>query len=88
MPDKSHLHHRLMAMGCSHRRSVLIIYGISGFLGLTAIVLNYVNQPKATLVLSLLLLLIVLGAEKIGMRTGEKSKKVTKRGDSTLTFHS
>ncbi|MDD4803423.1 MAG: MraY family glycosyltransferase, partial [Syntrophomonas sp.] len=84
MPDKSHLHHRLMAMGCSHRRSVLIIYGISGFLGLTAIVLNYVNQPKATLVLSLLLLLIVLGAEKIGMRTGEKSKKVTKRGDSTL----
>ncbi len=87
MPDKSHLHHRLMAIGCSHRRSVLIIYGISGFFGLTAIVLNYVNRPKATLVLALLLLLIVLGAEKIGMRTGEKPKEIVKTGKSTLTLH-
>jgi UDP-GlcNAc:undecaprenyl-phosphate GlcNAc-1-phosphate transferase len=86
MPDKSHLHHRLMAIGCSHRRSVLIIYGISGFFGLTAIVLNYVNSPKATLVLAVLLLLIVLGAEKIGMRTGEKTKEIVKTGKSTLSL--
>ena len=31
-PDKDHLHHRLMAMGMSHRRSVFTIYLISAFL--------------------------------------------------------
>jgi len=88
MPDKSHLHHRLMAIGCGHRGSVLIIYGISGFFGMMAIVLNFVNKPKATLVLSMLLILIVLGAEKIGMRTGEKTKESVESGKSTLTQHS
>jgi len=86
-PDKSHLHHRLMAIGHSHRGSVLIIYGISSFFGLMAIVLNYVNSPKATLVMSLLLLLIVLGAEKIGLRTGERPKDIVKNKEKTLTQH-
>ena len=85
MPDKSHLHHRLMAIGCSHRGSVLIIYGISSFFGIMAIVLSYVNRPKATLVLSLLLLLIVVGAEKIGMCTGEKPKEIAEPRKSRLT---
>ena len=80
MPDKSHLHHRLMAIGCGHRNSVLIIYAISGFFGLMAIVLNHVNKPKATLVLALLLILIVTGAEKIGMRTGGKTIELTQQG--------
>ncbi len=87
MPDKSHLHHRLMAIGCSHRGSVLIIYGISSFFGLVAIVLSYVNQPKATLVLALLLLLIVMGAEKIGMRTGGKVKEIAEPMDSRVIQH-
>lgn len=73
-PDKNHLHHRLMAMGYSHRGSVLIIYGISCFFGAVAIFLTMLNIPKATLILALLLLLIVLGADKIGMFTGEKAK--------------
>jgi UDP-GlcNAc:undecaprenyl-phosphate GlcNAc-1-phosphate transferase len=69
-PDKSHLHHRLMQIGYGHRSSVLIIYGISALFSGTALVLNHLNKPKATLALSILLMLIVLGAEKIGMRTG------------------
>ncbi|MEN6460038.1 MAG: MraY family glycosyltransferase [Syntrophomonas sp.] len=73
-PDKAHLHHRLMAMGCSHRGSVLIIYGISCVFGTVAVFLTMLNSPKATLILALLLLLVVLGADKIGMFTGEKAK--------------
>ena len=87
MPDKSHLHHRLMAIGYGHRNSVLIIYAISGFFGMTAIVLNQLNQPKATWGLALLLILIVLGAEKIGMRTGGKTIELTKPGKTTSISH-
>jgi UDP-GlcNAc:undecaprenyl-phosphate GlcNAc-1-phosphate transferase len=71
MPDKDHLHHRLMALGMSHRRSVLIIYGISAFFGGVAVTLSFITSPKASLLLALLLLAIVIGADRIGMFTGQ-----------------
>jgi UDP-GlcNAc:undecaprenyl-phosphate GlcNAc-1-phosphate transferase len=73
LPDKDHLHHRLMALGLSHRRSVFIIYGISAFFSGIAVLLTFVTSPKASLLLSLLLLFIVLGADRIGLLTGRSS---------------
>ena len=35
--DKGHLHHRMMAVGLGQRRTVLMIYGISGIMGTAAI---------------------------------------------------
>src|SRR5690606_36950471 len=35
--DKNHLHHCLLELGFSHRTTVLIIYGIAAFFGMTAI---------------------------------------------------
>ncbi|NLB89214.1 MAG: undecaprenyl/decaprenyl-phosphate alpha-N-acetylglucosaminyl 1-phosphate transferase, partial [Syntrophomonadaceae bacterium] len=75
-PDKDHLHHRLLALGMSHKRCVLTIYGISGVFSLIAVALSFTSSPKAMLVLALLLFLIVMGAEKIGLLTGEKSASV------------
>lgn len=71
-PDKDHLHHRLMALGLGHRRSVLTIYAISGFLALVAVSITFITGPQATLMLALLLLLLVLAADKIGLFTGER----------------
>ena len=88
MPDKAHLHHRLMAMGFSHQRAVLAIYGISSFFGGVAIALTEINNPKATLVLAVLLLIVVIGAEKIGLRNGEPVKvqsHTVEQGTGTLS---
>lgn len=85
--DKDHLHHRLMAMGMSHRGSVFLIYTISGFFGLVAVTLTFITSPKAMLVLALLLLLIVLGADKIGMFRGETAgvpRMVEKQAPSAI----
>lgn len=38
--DKGHLHHRLMAAGLGQRRSVLTLYGISGVMGVAAILFS------------------------------------------------
>jgi UDP-GlcNAc:undecaprenyl-phosphate GlcNAc-1-phosphate transferase len=54
-PDQGHIHHRLMEMGLSSRRAVLIIYGISCGLCLLAITLVNLRNEMAGL------LLIVLG---------------------------
>ncbi len=72
--DKDHLHHRLMALGMSHRRSVFTIYLISAFFSTVAVTLTFITDPKAMLVLGLLLLVIVLGADKVGLLTGEKEE--------------
>lgn len=38
--DKGHLHHRIMAAGLGQRRTVLTLYGISGVMGVAAILLS------------------------------------------------
>ncbi|MDR2296471.1 MAG: undecaprenyl/decaprenyl-phosphate alpha-N-acetylglucosaminyl 1-phosphate transferase [Clostridiales Family XIII bacterium] len=38
--DKGHLHHRLMAAGMGQKQSVLTLYGISGIMGVTAVVFS------------------------------------------------
>ena len=38
--DKGHLHHRLIRSGYGQRRAVLMIYGISGIMGMTAILIS------------------------------------------------
>lgn len=75
-PDKDHLHHRLLALGMSHMGCVLIIYGISGLFAGVAVALSLTTSPKAMLVLAILLFLVVIGADKIGLLTGEKSPSV------------
>jgi UDP-GlcNAc:undecaprenyl-phosphate GlcNAc-1-phosphate transferase len=72
LPDRDHLHHRLMALGMSHRRSVLIIYSISAFFSLTAIIITFISSSKANIMLALLLLLVVLAAYKLGLLKGEE----------------
>ena len=38
--DKGHLHHRIMAAGLGQRRTVLTLYGISGVMGVAAILIS------------------------------------------------
>ncbi|WLR50618.1 MraY family glycosyltransferase [Bacillus tianshenii] len=66
-PDKSHLHHCLLRLGFSHRTTVLIIYGMSAFFGLAAIVLSKSTLWGATLIITLLLFVIQFVVEKVGL---------------------
>jgi UDP-GlcNAc:undecaprenyl-phosphate GlcNAc-1-phosphate transferase len=44
-PDREHLHHRLMALGHSHRRTVLLLYFWSAVLAFGAVVMSVSNGP-------------------------------------------
>lgn len=54
--DKGHLHHRLLRIGLSQRRAVLLIYGFSAFLGGVALHLIHFSHAKVLIVVSLLLI--------------------------------
>lgn len=50
-PDKQHLHHRLLEMGHSQRRTVFLMYGWSAVIAGTAVALAFVPIPYALLIL-------------------------------------
>ena len=53
-PDKSHMHHRLLDMGYSQRRAVLIIYGLTIILGMISIVIIHAQDEVVALILIVL----------------------------------
>lgn len=65
--DKDHLHHRLLGMGFSHQKTVLIIYAISFFLALSAILITYLSTAEAVAVVAIVLSVILIGAGKLGV---------------------
>ena len=64
--DKSHLHHKLLALGYTHRQTVLLIYSIAIMFSLSSIIL-YLSQPLGLL---LMFILIVITIELIVEFTG------------------
>lgn len=65
--DKNHMHHCLLALGLSHRNSVLVIYGVAAMFALSAVLLSTVAQWVALIVIAVTLLILQIGAELIGI---------------------
>jgi UDP-GlcNAc:undecaprenyl-phosphate GlcNAc-1-phosphate transferase len=63
LPDKGHIHHRLIAAGFSHRNAVLTLYVVSCVLGGGAFALSVVHDVTSSLIL-----VVVGGAIFLGIR--------------------
>jgi UDP-GlcNAc:undecaprenyl-phosphate/decaprenyl-phosphate GlcNAc-1-phosphate transferase len=72
-PDKSHLHHRLISLGFSHRETVLIIYALGLFFSISAIIFTKATLWGSVLLIAALLITIQTIAEVIGL-VNEKHK--------------
>ena len=66
-PDKGHLHHRLLDLGFNQRQAVLLMYVISALLGFSAVLLNEVSGGIAIAIVVCVLLVVFLGAKKLGI---------------------
>ncbi len=65
-PDKSHIHHKLVQMGLSTRRVVLIIYAVSVVLCLSAVAWVNLQNEKAGLLLIFLAVLSIIFVRWLG----------------------
>jgi len=52
LPDRGHLHHRLLDAGMSHRGAVLLLYGCGLVTAAAALVLVVSNSPTVAILLS------------------------------------
>jgi UDP-GlcNAc:undecaprenyl-phosphate GlcNAc-1-phosphate transferase len=82
--DHGHLHHRLMAAGFGQRRSVLIIYGIVGIMGMVAVLISRDLYKDALFlasiaVLYLCIIMIRKQPKKIKYKTAKKIVKFKKQ---------
>jgi UDP-GlcNAc:undecaprenyl-phosphate/decaprenyl-phosphate GlcNAc-1-phosphate transferase len=73
-PDKMHLHHRLLEIGHSQRRAVLLIYLWSGVLAFGAVALAITdNTPVVFWVVGFMLLLAVLATAVPRLRISDRA---------------
>ena len=77
--DRGHIHHRLIDMGLNQKQTVLILYLISGILGVSAVLLASSGAIRALLFVVAILLIAVLGIQgylvMFKHKRGEKSKE-------------
>jgi UDP-GlcNAc:undecaprenyl-phosphate GlcNAc-1-phosphate transferase len=80
-PDKNHLHHCLLQLGYSHRKTVLIIYGISLIFGTSAVLSSKLMSQNILwgwiLIVIALFASLTLGAEMIGIISKQR-KPITR----------
>lgn len=67
MPDKSHIHHQLLAAGFSHRNTVLLLYAFSSTFGLLAILFSGASLGLALVISFVFIFLLHLFAELVGV---------------------
>lgn len=76
--DKTHLHHRLLRMGMTHRQAALLLYAVSALLGAVAIYVNIYHTPRLVLVTMGLVMAIVIMVLVVLRTRNEPKDKETK----------
>ena len=71
-PDRSHIHHRLLDLGLSHRNTVLAIYAICAGLGVVAMLLSEASQLYAFLGVFVVSGLVLFGPTRGAFRRPEE----------------
>lgn len=66
-PDKEHMHHRLLSIGLTHRKTVLLMYSFSGLFSLVALIVSKSTLWGTILIIFILLLSLEVLAEVIGL---------------------
>lgn len=65
-PDRDHVHHRLLRLGFTQRRAVMILYGITVCMGTLSLLLVHARDDLAALILLIVGAAVILGIRKLG----------------------
>jgi len=57
VPDKMHIHHRLLTLGLSHRNAVLVLYFVSAFFAISAFIFTQIETWQRMLSVTIVLVL-------------------------------
>jgi UDP-GlcNAc:undecaprenyl-phosphate/decaprenyl-phosphate GlcNAc-1-phosphate transferase len=63
--DREHIHHKLLKRGLTHKQAVIMLYGVSAFLGLVSLLMLYPGGKSVGIVLVVLGTGIVFGVQHL-----------------------
>jgi len=86
LPDREHLHYRLIHLGLSHRQAVLLMYYFSIFFGICAYLLSRLDPAPRVLVVLLMVMGVGLGAFTISHIDRARSRP--RKGNSSESLPS
>jgi UDP-GlcNAc:undecaprenyl-phosphate GlcNAc-1-phosphate transferase len=78
--DRGHIHHRLLDMGVTHRRAVLILYGFTVTLVVLALLLYIGRKWEVGLVLALMVVAFAVFARIVGVFEYFNRRKLSRAG--------
>lgn len=64
--DRAHIHHKLLDLGLSHRKAVLVLYGASMLLGGTALLLTFASGFQTAVILLFMGIAAIVGIRTLG----------------------
>ncbi len=68
-PDKSHIHHRLLSMGLSHKGTVLVLYGVSILFAISALLYTQIDTVERLVALAIAVVVILfMGIKQLRYR--------------------
>lgn len=80
--DKEHLHHRIMRAGFGQIRSVMLMYCLSGIMGVVAVLVSRgLRVESVGLIFIAIMLLYVILSETSTRNTKARGKKITRKED-------
>ena len=68
-PDRDHIHHRLLKLGYTQQRAVLLLYGITILMGLVALVLVHAKDGRAAVLLAFVATGAIVAIRQLGYLT-------------------
>jgi UDP-GlcNAc:undecaprenyl-phosphate GlcNAc-1-phosphate transferase len=69
LPDRGHIHHRLLDRGLTQRQTVFVLYLVSALLGLGTLALVNVNRTGAVATLGVIAAILLVGAQRMRLLT-------------------
>lgn len=80
LPDRSHVHHRLLALGLTHRRAVLLLYSAGMVASILALSLIWARSHGEVIVLVAFASIAIFGIGRLGYPELSAVRKVLLRG--------
>jgi len=80
LPDRSHVHHRLLALGLTHRRAVLFLYSAGVIASVLSLSLIWVHSHGEAIILLAFVAVALFAIEKLSYPELSAARKILLRG--------
>lgn len=80
LPDRSHVHHRLLALGLTHRGAVLFLYSAGLIAGVLSLSLLWARNHGEALILLAFISIALFGIQKLGYPELHAARRILFRG--------